>query len=477
MSRKREFQFIPRIINPVKIDSVILFSADETVRNSQAVLRENMPWVDVQVVADPISISNYRSEKVTVFILDDIAMTMTDTDKIRTNNEDPILVLLSSNQLIHCSPPSVSEGQFPYTKKADLVFAFDHSEFSPDHIITSVVRAAEDRLNILKYSKARRYIFLIVDDEPRWFSQFLPLLYDIIGQRSDVMLVRTYEEVLSFLFGVEDESEINEGNFLRQGHGDDVVCVITDIYFPKGKDLKGEAGRNLVMLMHRFFPRIPIIIASKAKEADDLADIAYIMPKGDPGSLKTLSGFIHDFTGMGDFILRNPQGHECHRIRDIRKLFDILQTAEDESEDAKTIRDILDQYGQKDYFSTWLYMHGYRELGDKLRPKRDKGQRLVTTLKRHLKREILRMDYTPLLIDDHRAFTLDDLLRMLRTVDPVKIQHYSDNDIFSMWLDRKGYPELAGEFRPVHGSGVKLEETLAKILSKWIEIYKNTGKY
>jgi hypothetical protein len=149
-------------------------------------------------------------------------------------------------------------------------------------------------------------------------------------------------------------------------------------------------------------------------------------------------------------------------------LYDVLVRAETDPE----LRSLLEAYGEKDFFSTWLYMHGFREIGDKLRPKRDKGQRLVSTLQRNIVREIMRMDYTPLVIDGIKIFNLHDLLHTLRTVAPEKIQYFSDNDLFSIWLDRKGYPELAEEFRPVHGSGHKLESTLADIVEKWIEVYQ-----
>ena len=187
----------------------------------------------------------------------------------------------------------------------------------PENIITAVVRCAEDKLNIEKYSKERRFIFLIVDDEPRWFSQFLPVLYNIIGQRADVMVTRTYEQALKFLFDVNHSTEINE-DYRSQGKGDDVVCLITDIFFPKNNNLESDAGRELVHLVNKFYPRIPIIIASKARQADDLRRIAYIMPKGDPGSLETLSDYIHDFTGMGDFIIRGKSGKEHYRIKHIQ---------------------------------------------------------------------------------------------------------------------------------------------------------------
>jgi hypothetical protein len=471
-TKKREFKFVPRIINPVKIANVVIFSAEERVRQASGILKESIPWIKVDVLPDPISASNYGSEQASVLIFDDIAMTLIDDKKIRKNVQDVVLVLLSSNSMIHCSPPVVAQEKFPYTNKADLVFAINHSEFVPEKILPSVVRCAEDKLNIEEYSKARRFIFLIVDDEPRWFSQFLPTLYNIIGQRADVMITRTYEETLHFLFGVEDEAEIDEENYCSHGHGDDVVCVITDIFFPKGRILKCDAGKDLFNLISKYYPRIPIIIASKAKESYDLKDFAFIMPKGDKGSLQILKGYIHDFTGMGDFFIRGKTGKIYHRLRNIRELYQIMLKAETNTEDGQELREILETYGRKDYFSTWLYMHGFRELADKLRPKRDTGKRLITVLKRHLKREILRMNDTPLIIDGNKVFNLYDLLHTLRTIDPDKIQYLSDNDFFSNWLDRKGYPELAEEFRPIHGSGAKLEEALADIVEKWIHIYE-----
>jgi hypothetical protein len=227
--QKKEFRFTPRIINPVKIKNVIIFSADEQIRQTKEVLKKSMPWVKVEILSDPVSAGNYRSKGAMVLILDDVALNMVNTEAVKQKNKDAVIVLLSATELVHCSPPFVAREKLPYTAKADLVFAFTKTESAPEKIIPSVVRSAEDFLNISKYSKVRRYIFLIVDDEPRWFSQFFPILYDIIGQRADIMTVRTYEEALKFLFGVERESEIDARQYMSSGHGDDVVCLITDM--------------------------------------------------------------------------------------------------------------------------------------------------------------------------------------------------------------------------------------------------------
>lgn len=96
---------------------------------------------------------------------------------------------------------------------------------------------------------------------------------------------------------------------------------------------------------------------------------------------------------------------------------------------------------------------------------------MITVLKRHLKREVLRMASTPLYIDNEKAFNLPELLHLLKTVDPSKIQSLSNNDVFSSWLDRKGYTELAEELRPIHGTGQILIKSLSSIVAKWVHLY------
>jgi hypothetical protein len=467
----REFPFVPRIINPVRIEKGVIFSAETRIRESSQILSENMPWLKAEILYNPQSVSHYKSNQATVFLFDDTALPLIDPEKIHINNPDAVVVLFSANSFIHCSPPQPAKEKYPYTAKADLVFAYNTTSLVPPLIITSVVRAAEDLINIRKSSKVRRFIFLVVDDEPRWLSQFLPVLYKIIGQRADVMITRTYEETLNFLFGVEEESQIDSREFRSRGHGDDVVCLIADIFFPKGNNFSSDAGRDLVRLITQYYPRIPIIIASKASEADDFKNVAFLLPKGDPGSLQKLKDYIHDYSGMGDFLICDRAGQELHRIKNIHVLYRILSVAEKNNKQGRELREIIENYGEKDKFSTWLYMHSYRELGDILRPKRSQGQQLIALLKRHLKKEILRLNSTPLTIDSIKVFNIEDLLNVLRTIPPDKIQSLSDNDIISSWLDRKGYSELAEELRPIHGSGVKLSVTLASMIEKWQKVY------
>ncbi len=468
--------FYPRVVNPVKINQVLILSADEEVKKSGQVLEDQMPWVEVCVLSNPGEAEQVKRSQAFVLVCDDTGLNLLDTQKIRRRNKDVAVVLISAIDMIQCSPPSVSEEKYPYTKKADLIFASNKKDCTPARIITSVVRSAQDKLNIENYSKARRYIILVVDDEPRWISQFIPVLYDIIGQRAAVQIARTFEQAMEFLFGVRDESMINDSDYANKGYGDDVVCLISDIYFPRGGEMKPDVGADFIRLVDKYFPRFPKIIASKASEADDLRTTAFILPKGDPGSLKTLRNYIHDFTGMGDFVILSKEGKELERVKNTNEMIDIFNKAEKDTAYGRQLRQILEEYGRKDNFSTWLYMHGFKDLADKILPLRYKGQKMVAFLKQIFKKAMDNVKTTPLVIGDKEIFTLRELLDSLKTIKPEKIQKFSDNDYFSTWLDRLGYTELAEEIRPIHGRGVEVERTLAEIIEKWVTIYKNKHK-
>jgi hypothetical protein len=202
-----ERPFRPRVINPVKIRRVTVFSGDSGIREALPILTEFMPWVQTEILGDPRALVRRASCEATAFLFDDTGLKLCDTDRLRRNSPQAVVALLTSNPVIQCAPPEVARAKYGYPAKADLVFAVNKTDLPAPLVLQSVVRAAEDLVNIRSASPAQRFIFLIVDDEPRWFSQFLPVLYNIIGQRADVMLARTYEETLRFLFGVEKEAE------------------------------------------------------------------------------------------------------------------------------------------------------------------------------------------------------------------------------------------------------------------------------
>jgi hypothetical protein len=83
------------------------------------------------------------------------------------------------------------------------------------------------------------------------------------------------------------------------------------------------------------------------------------------------------------------------------------------------------------------------------------------------------MPYTPLIIEGNKIFNLTDLLNVLRSIEPEKIQKFTDVDMFSSWLDSRGYNKLAEEIRPLHGKGAEFVKILADHVEKWLEFYED----
>lgn len=457
---------MPRIINPIRIRHVVVFAADEAVRNARHSLEAQMPWVSVQILSSPKAVSDIVTNEATVLLLDDVALNLVDADTIRRNCRSAVIVLLSSSKLIQCSPPHVAQREFPYTAKADLIFAVNRTDFTPDAIVASVVRAAEDHLNIERRSEVSRFILLIVDDEPSWPSQFLPVLYRIIGQRADVKITRTYEEALRFMFDTDRESEIVT-NYSDHGHGDQVVCLITDVLFPKNGKMDEAAGEKLIGIVNRLYARIPIVIATQAKEPSTLAGRGFILTKGDPASLAELDSFIRDRTGMGDFVIHDERGAEVRRAGDIGEIYQLLLDAEGGDSQAQRLRSLLEAYGDKDKFSTWFYMHGFQALGDTLRPRRDRGTQMIAFLKDTVSGAMQRMQQIPLIVGGKKVQSLPELAHALQTAPDHEINQLSRDDIISSWLDQRGYSGLAEALRPVHGEGPALREAIINTIGFW----------
>lgn len=455
MSRARDFKLGPpaqrprlRVLNPHKIDHVFIFAADERIRDAGRELERQLPFGEVTLLADPARLTSAILEQAFVLFVDEGALPFVDRAEFKRANRFGTIILLSSNLRVGAAPTQAEiEEVCPLANRADLVFYVNGGDCSPLKVMPSFVRFVEDSHNIEYHKRAKRFIFLVVDDELRWFSQFLPLLYRIIGRRADVMLARTYEEA----------------ERLMEQHGSDVVCLITDLMFPKGGVVSAAAGHELVVQTKRRHPRIPIIIASQEERSRSLAHLALVLPKGDPGAIETLDQYVHDFTGMGDFLFYD--GHVLwRRASTLAELRDAVAAAPIA---------MLEEYAGKDYFSTWLYMHGFRRIADFLRARRDHGDELRQVLLDVLDEQLQVLPEQELILVDKenqplaRARDVEDLLALFQKTDAETLTVYGADEAFSMWAMVKGYPQLADELRQIVGKGEALRKQVIATLRRW----------
>ena len=434
-----------RVINPHKIQKAFIFAMNPQIREAARRLDRRLPHCELTFISDPADCNSKLADKTFVLFVDEGAMPFHDRQEFKRKNPFGVSALLTYDTQVGCAPTQEeAERIYPLCRDADLVFHVNDTDCKPVDVMPAVMRHAEDLHNLEYHKRARRCIFLVVDDELRWFSQFLPVLYRIIGQRAGVMMARTYEEAREIL----------------DQHGSDVVCLITDMLFPMGGKITADAGRRLVLSTKKKWPRIPIIVASKMAKAEELQRSALILPKGDPGYVEILDQYVHDFTGIGDFLFV----HEGKMWRCAKTLAELGQAIADAPVE------LLDEYAEKDYFSTWLYMHGFRDLADRLVVRQDRGEELRDVLTSNLERELVKVERLELVLQNRdkevvgRARTVDELVELVARVDLRTLKEYSKKDHFSMWLMRKGHPEVADRVRPIHGAGEELREEILAAL-------------
>ncbi len=275
-------------------------------------------------------------------------------------------------------------------------------------IFFSIIKLLEDKVNLENDTRiGLTRIILLVEDSPRYYSRYLPVLYSSILEqtkriiedvstddlykvlririRPKVLLTGTYEEALEI--------------FNR--YKDFMLCVISDVkFYHKGK-LDENAGIDLITEIRRTLPNLPVIMQSyeqsneervrllSAKLANrysdslvqDMMSIAFINKNSD-SLMQELRNFISNYLGFGDFTFKNAIGQP-------------IATAATMEEFERTLRDIPGEsilyHAEKNHFSLWLSARGEINVARIIHPSsindfsgpEEIREYLLTTLKKY----------------------------------------------------------------------------------------------
>jgi CheY-like chemotaxis protein len=236
-------------------------------------------------------------------------------------------------------------------------------------ILIAIVKYIEDQRNAAHDTRATGVrVILLVEDDIRYYSSFLPTIYtELISQserlisegmnlshklvrlraRPKILLCTTFEEawerVLSFR--------------------DDLLGIITDVEFPRGGEPSREAGFELARMARAAVPDLPIMLQSGRLEfaaQARAAGLPFIL-KGSDTLLHDLRRFLVEQFAFGDFVFRLPDGREVDRARDLKSLEEKLHTVPAES---------IGYHGERNHFSNWLTARTEFALAHRLRPRK-----------------------------------------------------------------------------------------------------------
>ncbi len=234
-------------------------------------------------------------------------------------------------------------------------------------ILLAIVKYIEDRRNLAQDTgQAGVPAIVVVEDKPRFYSSFLPVIYTEVMQhahrlmpeglnrahklmriraRPKVLLCQTYEEAWGFISEYPDE----------------ILGLITDIEFPHGGKLDPLAGVELARQVRGLRHDIPIMLQSGRPENEKLAHQAgaSFLLKDSPVLLQQLRDFMADGFGFGDFVFRMPDNTEVDRAPDLEGLIEKLWTVPGEC---------VAYHAARNHFSRWLKTRTEFVLAENLRP-------------------------------------------------------------------------------------------------------------
>lgn len=232
-------------------------------------------------------------------------------------------------------------------------------------ILLAIVKYIEDKRNVEHDVRVGVPVVIVVEDNVRYYSSFLPVIYTEVMKHSQqviseglnlsqkllrmrarpkILLASTYEEAWEYF------SRFRE----------DVLGVFSDIEFPRDGKLDPDAGATLAARIREARPDVPIALQSSYEENRVLAEElgASFLLKGSPDMLARLRELLVEKFFFGDFVFRLPTGQELDRARNLKQLVEKLRTVPAES---------IAYHGVRNDFSSWLRARAEFEPASKLR--------------------------------------------------------------------------------------------------------------
>ena len=270
-------------------------------------------------------------------------------------------------------------------------------------VLIAIVKYIEDKRNVEHDTSTMGVqVVLVVEDNIRYYSAFLPLIYtELISQTRRViqeglnlahklMRMRARPKILL-------ASNYEEAYALAEKYQEHLLGVVSDVEFPHGGVLSADAGFELARAARALVPDVPIVLQTSrtAFRQQAYAEGYSFLRKRSPTFLRELRKLLTQEFAFGDFIFRTTDGMEVARATDLNSLEELLHTVPVES---------IGYHGQRNHFSHWLTARTEFALAQKLRPRKVSDFPTVEDLRQNLIESIAeyRREQSDILIRDFK---------------------------------------------------------------------------
>jgi hypothetical protein len=256
-----------------------------------------------------------------------------------------------------------------YLKNQEDVKSFDDVFLwnGDSKLFLAIIKSIEDKRNLeADTSNGLVRVVLLVEDSIKYYSMFLPLLFQEILKQTQYLIESDVAEnnkrlrmrarpKIILVHTLEDAQQVFEQ------YQEYIIGVISDTSYPSGSEMDRHAGVKLISTIKDSKFDIPTILLSSDRSNKANADRiqSLFIYKYSSSLLKRLQNFILTHMGFGEFIFRNPDGTEISRAKTLGEFKERISQIPSDS--------IL-FHSEANHFSAWLMARGEIEIARKLKP-------------------------------------------------------------------------------------------------------------
>ena len=235
-------------------------------------------------------------------------------------------------------------------------------------VFFAMVNLLEDKVNVENDTKkGLTRIILIVEDSPRYYSSFLPMLYTLVMEQTRNLIEDVSSDELYKVLKLRARPKIllasnyKDAIAIFSRYRDNLLCVISDMRFPRDGVLDDMAGYDLIQHIKRELPNIPAVLQSSDPENARFAHKlkSNFINKNSESLLKDLKSFINYYLGFGHFVYRDTKGQQIAVAKTMKEFESYLQTIPEDS---------LAYHGMRNHFSLWLMARGEVNIAKMINP-------------------------------------------------------------------------------------------------------------
>jgi hypothetical protein len=235
-------------------------------------------------------------------------------------------------------------------------------------VFFAMVKLLEDKVNVENDTKkGLTRVILIVEDSAEYYSRYLPILYTLVLEQTRNLIEDVSTDELYKVLKLRARPKILLANDWEDAittyrkYKDSLLCVISDMRFPRNGVLEETAGHELIEMIKADLPNLPTVLQSADPENARYAFAlkSNFINKNSESLLQDLKSFINYFLGFGHFVYRDNKGRQIAVAKSMKEFEAYLETVPEDS---------LAYHAMKNHFSLWLMARGEVKIAKQINP-------------------------------------------------------------------------------------------------------------